>query len=331
MSPRTRPTLISVHLAVTVSLITLITLTHGYRLNSKLIDTPPFPADNAAAVPHQRLVDSGSGGHPAVGYVKASIPVTVFRCMQQASLLRCMKMFILQRMERTVSYANSGNVTADFLDQMLRDDDGEAGAAAALAKVFAGVTDAQLNERLLQTFRRFFRNREIKLYFLPGMVVKVVPSKENFLHFSVRKGKQQHTSERWSIWSHMKVNTRRLYLAKSARNKDLEIVEDDTVKDGIVGGTGLGGGLGVGHKNKHKTTEYLLQLGVPALMMPAILMGTVLPFLLPALKMATILSVLINNGALLTAAMYVAKQAAFSNEKIYYNAGYHRDLESWSK
>lgn len=111
----------------------------------------------------------------------------------------------------------------------------------------------------------------------------------------------------------------------TARNKDLEVVDDD-LKGGGGGDLGFGG-LG---KHKHKTTEYLLQLGVPALMMPAILLGTVLPFLLPALKMATIMSTLINNGALLTAAMYVAKQAAFPNEKVYYSSpGYHRDFNNF--
>lgn len=112
---------------------------------------------------------------------------------------------------------------------------------------------------------------------------------------------------------------------RMARNKDLEIAGDDSLKDGAGGGGGGGGGgVGGGHKNKHKTTEYLLQLGVPALMMPAILLGTVLPFVLPALKMATILTTLINHGAFITAALYAAKQAAFADDKVvYYNSGYH--------
>lgn len=73
--------------------------------------------------------------------------------------------------------------------------------------------------------------------------------------------------------------------------------------------------------------SYLLNLGVPALVVPAILMGTVLPFILPMLKMATIVSGLINHGALLTAILMAAKNAAVANEnKIFYNPGYHRDL-----
>lgn len=76
-----------------------------------------------------------------------------------------------------------------------------------------------------------------------------------------------------------------------------------------------------------KGHEYLLNFGVPALVMPAVLLGTVLPFVLPALKMATILSGLINKGALLAAIMFAAKSAAQSQEHaktVYYNPGYHR-------
>lgn len=76
-----------------------------------------------------------------------------------------------------------------------------------------------------------------------------------------------------------------------------------------------------------KTHEYLINFGVPALVMPAVLMGTILPFVLPALKMATLVSGFINNGALLAAIMYAAKSAAQSQEHgktVYYNPGYHK-------
>lgn len=80
---------------------------------------------------------------------------------------------------------------------------------------------------------------------------------------------------------------------------------------------------------RKRKTDYFLHLGVPALMMPAILLGSVLPFILPAIKMGAIISGLINNGALITAVMYAAKNAALSGEKpTYYNPGYHRDLSN---
>lgn len=80
-----------------------------------------------------------------------------------------------------------------------------------------------------------------------------------------------------------------------------------------------------GRNTKH--SSYLLNFGVPALVVPAILMGTVLPFILPMLKMATIVSGLVNHGALLTAVLMAAKSAAVANEnKVFYNPGYHRDI-----
>lgn len=177
-----------IHITLQITLIAAISLTiaHGYRLNSKLIDTPPFSAADASLADQQRLVrvDTAPLG---IGYVKASIPMRVFSCMQQASILRCLKLFLLKRMERTDVYANSGNVTADFLDQMLRDDGGDHSEVPLLYE-FELVSDVQLDERLLVCLRRFFRDRQIKLYFLPGLVVKVVPSAKNFLHFTVRKG-----------------------------------------------------------------------------------------------------------------------------------------------
>lgn len=76
-----------------------------------------------------------------------------------------------------------------------------------------------------------------------------------------------------------------------------------------------------------KPYEYLVQFGLPAMVLPAVLMGTVLPFLLPALKMATIASGILNNGALMAAIMYAAKSTTFANEKSsQYYAGYHRDV-----
>ena len=75
---------------------------------------------------------------------------------------------------------------------------------------------------------------------------------------------------------------------------------------------------------KTKGGDYLLQLGVPALMMPAIFLGAVLPFVLPAIKMAALVSGFINKSALLAAIMYAAKSAMGNDDnKIYYNSGYH--------
>lgn len=86
--------------------------------------------------------------------------------------------------------------------------------------------------------------------------------------------------------------------------------------------------LGSGRaQKKNRPIEMLLQLGVPVAMMPAILMGTVLPFILPALKFATIFSGLVNHAALISAIVYAAKSSISVPEvpnPIHYNPGYNR-------
>lgn len=64
-------------------------------------------------------------------------------------------------------------------------------------------------------------------------------------------------------------------------------------------------------------------MGVPALALPVIMLGTVIPFVLPALKLATIFSGLINNTALVAAIMYLARNTAIEDEnkqKVYFNS-----------
>lgn len=78
-----------------------------------------------------------------------------------------------------------------------------------------------------------------------------------------------------------------------------------------------------GHRRKkkkdktHSHKDYkhtVIQMAVPVLMMPAILLGTFLPFMLPALKMATIMSVIVNNAALIAALMHAARTHVMNQE-----------------
>lgn len=140
---------------------------------------------------------SHSKNKDMLAYVKTSIPIRIFKCMQRLNLLKCMKIFILQRMERTPIYRNSGNITADFLDQILANSgqngstENEDGTLSEeiLDKYYLQMTEVEINERLLKSFQRFFHDREIKLHFIPGMVVKVVPNEENAINLSLKRGK----------------------------------------------------------------------------------------------------------------------------------------------
>lgn len=128
-----------------------------------------------------------------LAYVKTSIPIRIFKCMQRLNILKCMKIFILQRMERTPHYVNSGNLTVDFLDQLLSISPSNEGNDSVhddtIDTFYLQMTEVELNERLLKSFQRFFHNREIKLHFIPGMVVKVVPNDMNAINLTLKRGK----------------------------------------------------------------------------------------------------------------------------------------------
>lgn len=145
-------------------------------------------ADNEEIYKHMPL-NKHQRNDNSIAYVKASIPIRIFQCMQRLSILKCMKIFILQRMERTPIYVNSGNLTADFLDQILTNDDEHRHINEDIfERYYVDMDETEINERLLKSFQRFFRDREIKLHFIPGMVVKVVPSEENAINLSLKRG-----------------------------------------------------------------------------------------------------------------------------------------------
>lgn len=149
-----------------------------------------------SSIQHQSSAPSRSQpkNKDMLAYVKTSIPIRIFQCMQRLSLLKCMKIFILQRMERTPIYRNSGNITTDFLDQILSNNphDGTINEEI-LDKYYLQMTEVEINERLLKSFQRFFHDREIKLHFIPGMVVKVVPNEDNAINLSLKRGKKRQT------------------------------------------------------------------------------------------------------------------------------------------
>lgn len=103
--------------------------------------------------------------------------------------------------------------------------------------------------------------------------------------------------------------------------------EGDSKQQGIMAGVHGGDSGGAlkkaKKKNSYKTT--MLQVAVPILVLPAILLGSLLPFVLPTLKMATILSLFMNNGAFLAAMLYAYASASASsaaNQPQHINYGY---------
>ncbi|XP_035775229.1 uncharacterized protein LOC118457620 [Anopheles albimanus] len=82
----------------------------------------------------------------------------------------------------------------------------------------------------------------------------------------------------------------------------------------------------VGRDKAKKGIKTVLQLTVPLILLPSMLLAGVLPMILPVLKFATIFSSIVNHAALAAAIMYLAKQHAAEQESkqtVYFNAGYN--------
>lgn len=153
----------------------IMTMTIGYSLGLNVGRTSSAHNDRAPTI---------DASHPMV-YVKASIPMKIFRCITRLNILRCMQIFILQRMERLPLLKSDGNLTTDFLDRILAAEDTD--NQNLWNSELASLSDTELNARLQKVFQAYFSNREIKLFFIPGIVVKVRPSLDSYLNFSIKK------------------------------------------------------------------------------------------------------------------------------------------------
>ncbi|XP_050070890.1 uncharacterized protein LOC126558854 [Anopheles maculipalpis] len=81
-----------------------------------------------------------------------------------------------------------------------------------------------------------------------------------------------------------------------------------------------------GRDKAKKGIRTVLQLSVPLVLLPSMLLAGVLPMILPVLKFATIFSSIVNHAALAASIMYLAKQHAAEQESkqtVYFNAGYN--------
>ncbi|XP_064552890.1 uncharacterized protein LOC135438493 [Drosophila montana] len=266
----------------------------------------------------------------------SSIPMRIYECLHESSMLRCTKLFVLQKLEERKQLPQTGNMTRDFMDQFFGQ---ETQLGSLITQKYQEMSEKELNQRLVQNFQRFFKNRDIKLHFLPGMLVKIVPSKENKLKFSLKKAiKSRLGRARRRDTEELQLNLMNLPSMAGGvggTSASVEAYEPEPEGDskqqgglgaGIHAGEGGGGG-GLLNKRKkkqsYKTT--MLQVAVPILVLPAILLASLLPFVLPTLKMATILSLFMNNGAFLAAMLYAyasASASSASNQPQHISYGY---------
>lgn len=120
----------------------------------------------------------------SVSYFRASIPMRIYECLREFSMLHCTKLYVLQKMEERRQMPNTGNLTRDFVDQFFGE---ETQMGSLVSQKYQHMSEKELNQRLVVNFQRFFKHRDLKLHFLQGMLVKIVPSKDNKLKFSLKK------------------------------------------------------------------------------------------------------------------------------------------------
>ncbi|XP_058811359.1 uncharacterized protein LOC131676254 [Topomyia yanbarensis] len=222
-----------------------------------------------------------------------SLPLRVLNCMLKLSLMECSKMYVLQNMEsRGYNFETSGNLTHDIQQILLpsyqRPDN----------KLFEDrlleLNSSEVDRRINHGLALLFNERQADITFLPGFRLRVSPSKGDILEFSIKKQFFEEDEEENAAEGR----------ARNDRDKD-----DKKNRRG----------------NK-KIMKHLMQLGVPAVLLPSMLLASVMPMMIPALKFATFFTSFVNHAALVGAVMYLAKQHAQEQEEkqtVYFNAGYN--------
>lgn len=237
-----------------------------------------------------------------VAYVKASLPNQIFRCIQKLNLLRCLKYFVLLRLEaRDYHIPETEDSTSEFLGSILEN---EQSLPKEIPQTLMDLNEAELNKRLTDGFQKFFKNRPIMLRFIPNVLVKIVPSKSNDLEFSIKKFEEKDFSAR---------------KVKDSEEEEDEKDEEETEEPEVTKDE-----AGADKGAVRRKTQYL-QMGVPLLLAPVMVFAGFLPMLIPVLKLATAFTTIVNTTALVAAIMYLARQHAIEKEMqqtVYFNPGY---------
>lgn len=247
-----------------------------------------------------------------VSYIKGSLPNQIYRCIQRFNLLRCLKFFVLLRMEARDYSFTSTNSTINILESIIKN---ENALSKEIPENITSLNDEQLDERLTDGFQKFFQNRNIKLHFISNTLIKIVPSRSNDLEIAIKKFTNENANARQS--RKMKEEGEEELDSDDYDDEPNESTKDephDTKKDENEKGNGL--------RKKHGN---YLQLGFPVLLVPYMVFAGFLPMLLPVLKLATAFTTIINVTALIASIVYLSRQHAIEREMqqtVYFNPGY---------
>lgn len=121
----------------------------------------------------------------SVKYIRQSSPFRIFECMTRSPLLRCLKLFAWIKLEQFPLESSTGNITQDFMTQFMSREDN---FPSLLDKRFEKLSESELTKKLVYYFKNFFKNRDLKVNFVPGIVFHFTPNMDNNLKMSITKG-----------------------------------------------------------------------------------------------------------------------------------------------
>lgn len=217
-----------------------------------------------------------------VSKVRASVPEQILRCMQKFNLLRCLKYFLLFRLELSktlnVKDLNSKNffeVVLSKTEEMTSDD---------FPEKFNNYSDDELNGNLTEKIQSYFKDQPITLKFIPDFIVKIDPanSENGEIEIALRRdaylGAPLKSAARSS----------KITSSEEASSGEPEHDGDDDEH----------------HKQMTRRKGSYLHLGIPFVLTPIMIFFGFLPFLIPVLKLATAVTSIINLTALIASLFY---------------------------
>lgn len=231
----------------------------------------------------------------AVSKVRNSLPEQILGCMQKFNLLRCLKYFLLLRLESSQKSPALDKITStNFFEVILKNMDSL--QSDDFPKKYHKLDEEQLNKMLTEKIQSFFKNQPITLKFIPNIPVKIVPinTKSGEIEISIKRERQNTT-------------TTTNFLSRKLKN-DSEDDDNSSSEENESGDSAINKDDGAAHdKQAMRRKGNYLHIGVPLLLTPVMLFFGILPFLIPVLKFATAATAIINLVALVGSIIFLGK------------------------